>query len=61
MTPTLRFLIAGEEKLAVPYLPEQDDYLAKEFWPRRHELEGLGRLAVFVQDGNVLHFIGGGR
>jgi hypothetical protein len=37
---------------------DNDDMAAllKEFWPA---LQRLGRVTVFVDDGHVLHFIGG--
>jgi hypothetical protein len=58
---TLRIFIAGRERLTLPYAPEHNDAVAAllhEFWPR---IQGYGRLAVFLEDGNVVHFIGGAK
>jgi hypothetical protein len=61
MILTLRILIAGRERLALPYLAEHNDAVEAslhEFWPA---FQRLGRVTVIVDDGEVLHFIGGTR
>lgn len=58
LTLTLRIFMDGRECIALPYRADQSDEMAallKEFWPQlEHD---CGRLAVVVDDGEVLHLI----
>jgi hypothetical protein len=58
---TLRIFIGGKQMLAAPYTNSQAaavGRLLEEYWPA---LCTAGRLAVFVQAGSVIHYIGGTR
>ncbi len=54
---TLHILIAGRERYAAPYDP--DDYAATAGVLKKHLpiLRQIGRVSVFVTDGNVAHLI----
>ena len=61
MTFTLRVFIAGEERCAIPIDPDRFEDAVATSEAAVAELLDSNSVAVFVDDGNVLHFIGGAR
>jgi hypothetical protein len=58
---TLHILIAGRERYAAAYDPDNAATTARALREHLPILRQLGRVVVFVQDGNVFHFITGSK
>jgi len=54
---SLHIMIAGRERFAAPYHPQHIDKTADALREHLPALRQLGRVAVFVSDGNVAHLI----
>jgi hypothetical protein len=54
---TLHLMIAGRERFAAPFLPEQVAATARAIDEQLPTLRAQGRVAVYVTDGNVAHLI----
>jgi hypothetical protein len=58
---TLRVFIAGKERCAIPIDPDRFEDAVATSNVAVADLLDSNSVAVFVDDGNVLHFIGGAR
>ena len=54
---SLHIMIAGRERFAAPYHPQRMSETASALREHLPALRQLGRVAVFVTDGNVAHLI----
>jgi hypothetical protein len=54
---TLHIMVGGRERFAAPYDPQNMSETASALNERLPALRQLGRVAVFVTDGNVAHLI----